>query len=62
MARHVQFGVFVPTGFADNATAFNFNIDKVTIATPEPTTAALSILGLIGAAGIAGTRSRKFLG
>ena len=41
VARHVQFGVFVPNGFSTDPTAFNFDIDKVTISTPEPGSAAL---------------------
>ena len=59
VARHVQFGVFVPTGFSADATAFNFAIDKVTISTPEPASAALSVMALMGSTCLAGKRSRR---
>lgn len=59
VARHVQFGVFVPGGFSADSTAYSFDVDKVTITAPEPASATISILGLIVAVCVAGNRHRK---
>ena len=56
---HVQFGVYVPTGYSGNSTAYRFSIDKVTIATPEPASAILGLLGLIACASQIRGRTRK---
>ncbi len=53
---YVTFGVFVPGGLPTNpngsnndSVSYNFDLDKVTIATPEPTSVVLGALGLAGA-------------
>ncbi len=59
VARHVQFGVFVPGGFSTDTTAYNFDVDKVTITAPEPASGVLTLLGLVGATCVAGNRYRR---
>ena len=44
---HVQLGVTIPGGFENNPTPFTFDLDQVSILTPEPSTVALAVLGLI---------------
>ena len=63
---YVTFGVFVPSGLPTNpngsinsATIFNFDIDKVSIATPEPASAILGFGGLVGGGLAVRRRTRK---
>jgi hypothetical protein len=51
------FGAFVPAGIGGDARTFSFDIDKVTIATPEPASAILGAIGLLGVA--CATRRRR---
>lgn len=48
---HVQLGVSVPAALEGNPATYTFDIDKVAIATPEPTTIALGLMGSILALG-----------
>ena len=56
---HLQFGVLLPTGLEDESTFFTFDIDKVTIATPEPSALLLAVGGMLALVGWArGGRAR----
>jgi len=63
---YVTIGVFVPSGLPTNpngsinsATVFNFDVDKVGIATPEPVSAVLGLVGLLGSGLTIRRRTRK---
>ena len=53
---HLQFGVNVPASLAGNPTPFTFDIDKISIATPEPSTLCLAAVSLIGLCGVSRRR------
>jgi hypothetical protein len=59
---HVQFGVIVPGGLTGNTNPFTFDIDKVSILTPEPSTIAIAGLGLVGATCGLHRRRRTLIG
>ena len=44
---HLQFGVSVPEALAGSPTPFTFDIDKISIATPEPSTICLAGVALL---------------
>jgi len=44
---HVQLGVTIPAGFETNPTPFTFDLDQVTIQTPEPSTLLLAGIALV---------------
>lgn len=48
---HVQLGVSVPEALEGNPASFAFDIDQIAIATPEPTTIGLGLMGSILALG-----------
>jgi len=54
---HVQLGVIVPAGYSADTTTFNISVDKVSLSTPEPTSAILAVVGIIGF--VATTRRRR---
>jgi hypothetical protein len=43
---NVQIGLTAPTGYEDDTTPITFALDKVAVATPEPASCALLVLGL----------------
>ncbi len=45
---HLQFGVDIPAGLAGNPAQFTFDIDNISIATPEPAALCLAGLAFIG--------------
>ena len=49
-ARHLQIGVVTPLGYGGIDTAYTFDVDKVTLSTPEPTAAALAAVGFVAMA------------
>ena len=63
---YVSIGVFVPSGLPTNpngsinsATVFNFDVDKVSIASPEPASAILGLAGLLGSGSMMRCRTGK---
>ena len=44
---HVQLGITIPAGFESNPTPFTFDLDQVTIQTPEPSTLLLAGIVLV---------------
>jgi len=45
---HLQFGVIVPGGHVGDTTSYDFDVDKVTISTPEPATLISLATALVG--------------
>ena len=58
---HVQFGVFVPAGHGTDTTSYAFDIDKVTILTPEPASIVSGLMGLVGLISLPFRRTRYVL-
>jgi hypothetical protein len=56
-ARHLQIGVVTPLGYSANATEFVFDLDKVTLTTPEPSSTVLTMVGLTALTGVARRRN-----
>ena len=54
---HTQFGVSIPAALAGNPTTYTFDIDKISVNVPEPTTVSLAGLSMIGLLGF--RRRRK---
>jgi hypothetical protein len=59
---HLQFGPIVPAGFDTDPAVFNFSIDKVSIATPEPTSLVLLAGGTIGLVALSRRRRERLAG